>query len=189
MQQAILTHLIEKEYAPNHPYLILLAQKLTEKSIEFNQESNQLKTLSILQWELDDPAKRDVLIKIGRLTPSFSIFSELTSQDSFQKLFQKLSPTVIEELNHCFMETHKTSLIQQMEMPDDMALRCDMTDTADIDENWYQVQNEEFEERQTMAVKVRVHDLSWFYEDSRNYVYFSTLIEGMPDKVYSTELI
>lgn len=35
------------------------------------------------------------------------------------------------------METHKTSLIQQMEMPDDMALRCDMTDTADIDENWY----------------------------------------------------
>lgn len=40
-----------------------------------------------------------------------------------------------------------------------------------------------------MAVKVRVHDLGWFYEDRRNYVYFSTLIEGMPDKVYSTELI
>lgn len=45
------------------------------------------------------------MIKVARLYDQFSLFNELESQDDFNTLVNYLTPTVIEELDNCFLST------------------------------------------------------------------------------------
>ena len=47
--------------------------------------------------------RRDSLLKIGRLCPQFTVFTELATQECFSNLIGNLSGAVVKELDHCFM--------------------------------------------------------------------------------------
>ena len=68
---------------------------------------------------MGDGPKRDILIKIGRHCPRFTVFSELANQKSFKEMIENMSSTVTEEFKHCFQPTFRSSLITQMEVVDD----------------------------------------------------------------------
>ena len=59
-------------------------------------------TKSLFTELQEDTAARDEMLKIGRMYHRFSIFSEFASQDSFANAIRKLTPTLIQELNHAF---------------------------------------------------------------------------------------
>ena len=67
------------------------------------------KSLFSSLWE--DPAARDEMLKIGRLYLHFTIFTEIASQETFARALKKFTPTFIQELNKCFLDTDRTRLI------------------------------------------------------------------------------
>ena len=56
----------------------------------------------------ENTAIRDVLLKIGNLSPIFSIFNILKSQTDLRKLLDHCSPQVFDALNTSTVETHAT---------------------------------------------------------------------------------
>lgn len=75
--QQIQETLAERDESKNDPDMIRLGYKITEKVISL---SKSLQTTSLLSRNFGNPAIRDVLIKIGQLSPLFSVFTELDSQ-------------------------------------------------------------------------------------------------------------
>ena len=96
-------------FADSDPDLSRLALKLTEKRFRYDRKTKELQTVSFLSDALESSQLRDVLLRIGRLAPDFTIFSELVSQDSFKTLISSLSPMVIEQLDTCFKPSFLTS--------------------------------------------------------------------------------
>ena len=79
MYQTILAQLQESELPSDHPDLRRLARKLTEKRFDYNAQSQKVFTMSIISSMFLHPSKRDTLLKMGRLCPKFSVFTELAS--------------------------------------------------------------------------------------------------------------
>lgn len=86
-----------------------LATLLMLKSyVSIDAECNvQLKSIVIENLEIT--SKRDTLLKIGRHSPSYSIFSDISDQSQFQKILDFGTQQTIEELEQCFVETKGTS--------------------------------------------------------------------------------
>ena len=42
------------------------------------------------------------------------------------------------------------------------------------------------ENRVTRAVKVRTANMKWFYQDRKNFVAFTQMLQGLPNKVYAS---
>lgn len=49
-----------------------------------------------------DIGLRDAILKIGRLSESFSIMKTFSSQDDFKEFIEKTTPQTSEELENCF---------------------------------------------------------------------------------------
>jgi len=49
--------------------------------------------------------------------------------------------------------------------------------------------DEGFEDRQLSRVDVRMLDLTWFFSDRKNFVSFTTMLQGLSSKAYSSELV
>ena len=59
--------------------LVRRSRMMTEKNFVLNPETNVVTNMSIIKLLAKEPSKRDVYLKIGRLTEGFSIFTEFAS--------------------------------------------------------------------------------------------------------------
>lgn len=141
MYRAILDQLGEKEFDHKASDLRRLALKLTEKCFKYCKVSKEVKTISIIAEMFKEPSKRDILLKMGRMCPNFSIFSEIATQDDFGKLLNNLSPAIIDELNNCFKSNFKTKLIVQLKWPATKERKASMHESCDISQKWYEDEN------------------------------------------------
>lgn len=138
MYRAIFDQLSEKDFDQEASDLRRLALKLTEKCFKYCKVTKEVKTISIVAEMFKEPSKRDILLKIGRMCPNFSIFSEIATQDDFGKLLNNLSPAIIDELNNCFKSNFKTKLIVQLKWPAKKERKASMHESCDISQKWYE---------------------------------------------------
>ena len=99
------------------------------------------------------------------------------------------TPTLIQELDHCFQTTYKTRLIVQSEWPHDQSASLQMVESSDVPLNYL---TEEFKDSSAMQVKpvsIRMLDMQWFYRGNDNFVAFSKQLENLPNSFYSTEFL
>ena len=104
--------------------VLKLAHRLTEKRFvhreqlmaQGNNLPRKFKTVSLLSDNLDAAPKRDLLIKIGRFCPKFTVFSELYNQDSYKRMVSAMTPILAEEFNHCFQSSFRCEVINQVEV-------------------------------------------------------------------------
>ena len=76
-----------------------------------------MRPFSTVTLYLGQAAMRDVVLKIGQLSPNFSVFKEFTSHESFSTLITCLTPTVLESFNRSFsIEVDR----RQIEWPADL---------------------------------------------------------------------
>ena len=86
-----------------------------------------MRPFSTVTLYLDMAATRDVVLKIGQLSPNFSVFNEFTSHESFSTLISCLTPTVLESFNRSFsIEIDK----RQIEWPSDLERVTLMSDAC-----------------------------------------------------------
>jgi len=111
---------------------------LTEKTCEPIPDEKKAKviTQSLFSKLWQDPATRDVMLKIGRLYPRFTIFTEFASQETFASALKKLTPTLTQELNNCFHDTSRTRMIAQSDWPQDLDFHTKMVESSDITLNY-----------------------------------------------------
>ena len=144
-------------------------------------------------WE--DAAARDEMLKIGRLYPRFTIFTEFASQETFAKAIGKRSPTLINELSNCFLTTNRLEKITQSVWPEDLAFHTKMVESCYIPLDYLENEFKESmkagdeQEMQIKPISVRVLDMQWFYTNNHNFVAFSRQLEDMPNSLYSSEFI
>lgn len=129
-------------------------------------------------------------MKIGRFSPSFSLLSALQCQEDFRDLFSNSSPTVINELNNCFIEKKSTRMITQVEWPRGMDFFTLRSSSSTINKSELQEGlDEDGGDQITRQVKVRTMNLEWLYRDRLNFINFCTMLEDLPSPVYSSEFI
>ena len=94
---------------------------LTQKTCEVQTDGDPkvVQTKSVFSELWTDVAARDEMIKIGRMYDRYSIFTEFASQETFKEAIGRRTPTLIQELSHCFQSTFRTRLIAQSEWPED----------------------------------------------------------------------
>ena len=91
------------EFDRSNPDMFKISRRITQKYCEThysvhdtkNNKVCKVRTASILSKVLHKSSQRDILLKIGRLCPQFTLFSELASQDSFMEISSSFSPTLI----------------------------------------------------------------------------------------------
>ena len=134
---------------------------------------------SMLQQELENMSSRDTMLRIGGLSPDFSLCRFMSSQKSFRKLINNISPEAIDALDTCFIETPSTRKIIFMKWPKDINLLTFMSETTDISEGTLEIQIRESYDRTWTGkfqglcgrninmvlrpVSVKVLDMSWFF--------------------------
>ena len=115
---------------------LTLTEKTCEPIADENDQKAKVITKSLFSKIWEDPATRDVMLKIGRLYPRFTIFTEFASQDTFASALKKLTPTLTQELNNCFHDTSKTRMIAQSDWPQDLDFQTNMVESSDIPLNY-----------------------------------------------------
>ena len=169
-----------------------VALSLTEKRLQYDPERKTLSTQSEITLSMSSPVIRDLLIKTGQLCQQFTLFSELASQDSFEELAKKFTPTVIEELNRCFKSTYRTKNLDTIEWPEDSPSLTSLKQTAYMNKPELEAEiaaKMPDGETQVTACELRICEMGWFYEGKKNFVAFAELIQDMPSSVYSSEFV
>lgn len=120
-----------REFAEDDVRLLKLARRITLKHFKYDPYVKKnpwdgyrrdYATVSHLSENMFEGPKRDILLKIGRHCPKFTLFSELASKYSFSDMVSNMSNTVAEEFKHCFQPTFRSSLITQMEVYDESTI-------------------------------------------------------------------
>ena len=65
-------------------------------------KNNELRASSLLLSALDKPNFRKPLLKLGTLSPDFTVTRVFDNQDSFSRIVKHSSDLVVESLNNSF---------------------------------------------------------------------------------------
>ena len=116
------------------PDLRRLNFMLSKKNYYWLDENGIFRIESLLQKELDNMSLRDQLLRLGGLSPDFSLCRFLRNQQSFKSIMHSISPEAIHALSTCFFETASTRNIMYMKWPKDINLLTFMSPTTGISE-------------------------------------------------------
>lgn len=130
--KAILKQVKERNVDYVESFFMRLSNMMTLKTCVYDLETKQVKTSSILSRKFGDAAKRDTLIKLGRMCPEFTIFTELASQACFERLIDNISATFINELNNCFQQKEGMKSYDQSLWPNDLDQYTGMHESMEI---------------------------------------------------------
>ena len=169
-----------------HPDLRRLAFSLMKK-IYLSDDGSKL--LSYLQKNMTKTSERDILMKIGRFSPAFTMVGGFNSQEDFREMLQSATPQISQELNNCFFETKSTRQIQLLDWPRDLNLLTVRSEKSIITQKQLEDQLASAEDKVTRVITVRMLNLEWFYRDRKNFAAFSDMLQELPDEVYATEFI
>ena len=137
-------------------------------------------------------------MKIGKLSPAFSVFETFTKQSDFNKMIVTCTAQVIEELDDCSLLTSNSRLIDRFPWPRNHEIisfcsRENYVDKAKIEEAVADeaplLQSRKNLVRENRAVKVSVLKLGWFFNEKQNFITFAKLINNLPSKVYASMLL
>ena len=77
-------------------------------------DKKEIRTISILINSLDNPSYRDPLLKLGTLSPHFTLCRMLDDQESFKSIVENVTSPVIESLNNSLTQTENMREITTM---------------------------------------------------------------------------
>lgn len=172
-----------------HPMLRRLAYILSLKTSATEHEDGRLFLRSLIQDTIKEAGFRDALVKIGRISPIFSLLNALGDQNDFGELVASSSLVVTNELNNCFQETKSTRLITELDWPRDRAILTTRSNKATIKKEDLDELLADDEDKVTQTIKVKMINVDWLYRDKHNFVSFATLLEELPSTVYASEFI
>ena len=166
-----------------------LAYILSLKTSATEHEDGRLFLRSLIQDTIKEAGFRDALVKIGRISPIFSLLNALGDQNEFGELVASSSLVVTNELNNCFQETKSTRLITELDWPRDRAILTTRSNKATIKKEDLDELLADDEDKVTQTIKVKMINVDWLYRDKHNFVSFATLLEELPSTVYASEFI
>mmetsp|Transcript_20161 Transcript_20161/g.27243 ORF Transcript_20161/g.27243 Transcript_20161/m.27243 type:complete len:87 (+) Transcript_20161:1541-1801(+) len=73
--------------------------------------------------------------------------------------------------------------------PSDLPFFVHLQPSAVIVKSDYQEKLQDYEDRQVREVEVRMLDLTWFFAEKKNFEAFTTMLQGLSNKAYSSELV
>ena len=157
-----------------HPHLRRLTFCLLNK-IYLSEDCSRV--VSYMQKIQAKTTERDVLLKIGRSSPSFTLVGAFNCQEDFREMIQSATPQVSEELNNCFFETKSTRQIQLLDWPRDRDLLTMRSERCKVTKEELDAQLASEPDKVTRVVTVRVLNLGWFYRDKKNFAAFSKMLQ------------
>jgi len=135
---------------------------------------------------MDNSGLRDAILKIGRISPDFSIFKTFSDQEAFDEMIKRSTTQTTAELENCFTETRSTRQIQLLEWPRDLSLLTIRSKQCTITKEELDTELEEHENRVTRAVNVATLNMSFFFRDRKNFIAFTQMLQGLPNQVYAS---
>ena len=75
---------------------------------------------------------RDLILKIGRNSPSFTIFSTFDNQVDFKVFLEKMTFQSSQEMSHCLQETFSTTQIESVNWPNKLEILTIRSETCRI---------------------------------------------------------
>ena len=75
------------------------------RKVEYNKETKQIEVASLLQKSLKSRNLRDSLLKLGCLSPQFSLTQAFDTQSSFEEISKSMTPQVVEALDNSFVQS------------------------------------------------------------------------------------
>lgn len=172
-----------------HPDLRRLCDILTRKTITEVKDGESVAIHSYLSMNLENTSLRDAILKIGCISPDFSILDFFSDQEDFQKMIKSATPQTTIELDSCFRETRSTRLVQNLEWPRDLNLLTLLSDQCIITTEEINAKLKGKENRVTRAVNVQTINLQWLFKNRKNFTAFTKMLQGLPNKVYGTLFI
>mmetsp|Transcript_30885 Transcript_30885/g.41008 ORF Transcript_30885/g.41008 Transcript_30885/m.41008 type:complete len:178 (-) Transcript_30885:1323-1856(-) len=115
--------------------------------------------------------------------------TEFSSQESFEEARRSLTAPLIEEFDHCFVETSSSKHVKVINWPRDLPFFVHSQDSSYITEKKYDELLGDLDDKMLTTVNCRMLDLSWFFQEGGSFVGFSTLIQRLPNKVITSEFI
>ena len=92
-----------QDYKRNRTLQLRLNFFLQKQDLEYDKENNCVKASSILQEHIENPSYRDYLLKIGKLSPEFSLMKTFDSQDCMEKISKTVTGQVVDSLSDSFV--------------------------------------------------------------------------------------
>ena len=160
-----------------NPVLRRLSDMLVKKTyLQLKNDGTQLELQSYLSRSLTNSGLRDAILKIGRLSPNFSVFKIFQGQDDFGQLIEKSTPQTTAELESCFEETRSTRQIQLLDWPRELDLLTLRSNKCTISKEELDNELVEHENRVTRAVNVTTLNMSFFFQGRKNFIAFTQML-------------
>ena len=114
---------------------------------------------------------------------------EFHDHEDFVKVLDNMTNQACDELNHCFIESKSTRLVNVLNWPRDMSLLTYRSNSCiPIKEDIERLVEDE-ENCGVQAVKIRRMNIDWLLRDKKNIVGLAGAFEGQPDNFYATEFV
>jgi hypothetical protein len=132
---------------------------------------------------------------MANICTNLVIFGVMPNLDSCSKLFESSTPTIVECLGRCFMQTTSTRIIKQINWPKDEISISFRHKNFYISEDECQKEidlkaNAKELDKIETAVIVRVHELSWIYEGDKNFPdLVKIIISSDSNPVFDSEFV
>ena len=144
---------------------------------------------SFLQDNILNKALRDVVLDIGRETPTFNMMKVIKNLKNFDDYLDTGTSLSNEELNRCFQQNAYTRQVKSVKWPENQNLITLTNNKSSINEPMIQKAIEKQSNNSDThlverTVRTSIHDLSWLLKDKKNFIAFIQLLEGRPNKVY-----
>ena len=126
---ALYEHLVEQideEANDIEQDLIRLGHVLLKRSIYDGQITTLITNL------MEETNQRDSLLKMGLLSPTFSLTSSFISQETFRDMIPFMTNDVIESLNDCLMRKNTLESLTTLNWPESLSYLTYMSDRIDI---------------------------------------------------------
>lgn len=209
LYQQVAKQLGLNEYPPREDYegedienpdLRRLVQILTQKSqidnshLYDNIPDTRAKITSVLQRNMNEVHVRDSLLQIANMCQNFSLFDVISDQASIELYLSNTTPTIIQLLNSCFVETKSTRSIRRLEWPVGARktltfFQADCVVTQDDCER--EVENLGPQKKQNTYVSVSKFNLSWLYQDGQDYLNLVRILNESQNNtiIFDTEFV
>lgn len=160
-----------------NPALRRLSDMLVKKTyLQLKTDGTELELQSYLSRSLSNSGLRDAILKIGRLSPNFSVFKIFQSQDDFGQIVEKSTPQTTAELESCLVETRSTRQIQLLDWPRELDLLTLRSNKCTISKEELDNELEDHENKVTRAVNVTTLNMSFFFHDRKNFIAFTQML-------------
>ena len=97
-----------------------------------NDETGELRARSLLSELSKNPVFRDTLLKIGEMSPDFSLMRTFDDQDSLAEITEQVTNQVNESLRESFTQTASMKAINLMDWPSNFKEYTFMSDTLEV---------------------------------------------------------